>query len=213
MASDTLRRVGWLLVAVGAADVGVMVYCIVNEMNYRSSLNIFAVVAGLLLVRQSLKTARAVAWFAAFLLTALIGAAVLFPILTPLDLWGVQLRLRPVATLSTVVIAAAVVCLVFWVYRSLTSEVVLEACRSAGMKATKPILPFIVGAVLVVGLFAMMIGMTRGASAEMAKQKAREKLGPNYKYHVTAMQWSGSGGSATLTAYNATEIKEVKVRW
>src|SRR5437016_5008366 len=135
MASDVLRKVGLVLVTVGAADIGFMVYCIVNEMNYRSSFNIFAVIAGVLLIRQSLKTVRAVAWFSAFLLTGFTGAAALFPILTPLDLWGVQLRLHPASTLSTFFIAAAVVGFVFWVYRSLTSEVVLEALGSAGMKA------------------------------------------------------------------------------
>ncbi len=70
-----------------------MAYCIVNELSYSSSFNIFAVIAGVLLIRQSLRTARAVAWFAAFLLTGFTGAAAIFPFLTPFDLWVVNLRL------------------------------------------------------------------------------------------------------------------------
>jgi hypothetical protein len=190
-----------------------MVYCIVNELDYRSSFNIFAVIAGVLLLRQSLRTARVVAWFAAFLLAGFAGAAIIFPLLTPLDLWAVQFRLHPLSMLSTIVIAVAVIGFVFWVYRNLTSAVVVVAWRSAGIAANKPILPFVIGAALVIGLSAMMVVMTRGESAEIAKRKAQEQLGSNYKYHVTAMNWSRSGGSATLTAYNERELKEVKVRW
>ena len=213
MASDILRKVGWVLVVVGAADIGFMAYCIINEMNYRSSFNIFALIAGVLLVKGSLRTARAVAWFSAFLVTGFTGAALIFPFLTPFDLWTIQFRRDPFSILSAVVMAVAVIGFVFWVYKNLTSSVVLDAVRSAGLAAKKPVLPFAIGAALVVGLSGMMLVMTRGESAEIAKQKAREQLGSKYKYHVTAMNWSGSGGSATLTAYNDAEITQVKVRW
>ena len=213
MASDILRKVGWVLVVVGAADIGFMVYCIVNEMNYSSSFNIFALIAGVLLIRGSLRTARAVAWFSAFLMTGFTGAALIFPFLTPLDLWTVQFRHDPISILYPIVMGVAVIWFVFWVYKNLTSSVVLDAVSSAGLPAKKPVLPFVIGAALVVGLSGMMLVVTRGESAEIAKEKARDQLGASYKYHVTAMNWSGSGGSATLTAYNDAEIKQVKVRW
>lgn len=44
-----------------------MVWCIANDRSYSSSLNVFALVAGILLVRGSLKTARWVAMGASFL--------------------------------------------------------------------------------------------------------------------------------------------------
>jgi len=40
-----LRRVGISLIAFGLFDVGVMVYCIINRINYCSSFNVFAVLA------------------------------------------------------------------------------------------------------------------------------------------------------------------------
>ena len=64
-----LRRVGWALVIIGALDIGVMVYCIVNGMNYSSSLNVVAVGAGIFLLRGNLGAVRTVSWFSAFLLT------------------------------------------------------------------------------------------------------------------------------------------------
>jgi hypothetical protein len=107
----------------------------------------------------------------------------------------------------------AAIAFVFWVYRSLTSQVVLDARRSAGMSAQKPLVPFVVGAVLVIGLFVLMVVVTNGESAQKAVLKAQEKLGPGYKYYVTSLHWSDSGGRATLTAYNRTEIREVQVQW
>jgi hypothetical protein len=55
--------------------------------------------------------------------------------------------------------------------------------------------------------------VNKGPSAEKAIAKAKETTGPNYSYHVTSMQWAGDAGSAVVTAYNATEIKEVRVEW
>jgi hypothetical protein len=58
-----LRRVGGVLVAIGLVDIAWMIYCIVHGISYRSSLNLFAVIAGVLLLRGSLRTAANVRWF------------------------------------------------------------------------------------------------------------------------------------------------------
>jgi hypothetical protein len=70
-----LRNVGWALLWLGVVDVGVMIYCIANNIGYSSSFNIFAIIAGVFLIRGSLKAARLVAWFSAFLLSAFAGIA------------------------------------------------------------------------------------------------------------------------------------------
>ena len=49
-----LRRVGLLLIVIGVLDVGYMIYCIVNGESYSSGLNIFAIVAGIFLIRGHL---------------------------------------------------------------------------------------------------------------------------------------------------------------
>src|SRR5687767_485909 len=75
-AAEVLRAVGWALVLAGFLDIGLMAYCITHDMSYSSPLNIFALAAGLLLLRQSLRTAKVVAWMAAFYL-ALFGGLLL----------------------------------------------------------------------------------------------------------------------------------------
>jgi hypothetical protein len=213
MAASTLRRVGWALIVVGLLDIGFMVYCITNDLNYSSSLNIFAVIAGIFLLRQSMKTASIVSFFAAFMLAGLGLAAVLFPLLMPFDLLATQFRLNPIGSISTVVAAVIFLAFAYWVYRSLTSQSVMEARRAAGVNAKKPMVAFVIGIALAVGLFGVMVVVTRGPSAENAISKAKEKTGPGYKYYVNSMHWSGDSGSATVTAYNASELKEVKVKW
>jgi hypothetical protein len=213
MAADILRRVGWALIVVGLLDIGFMVYCIMNNLSYSSSLNIFAVIAGIFLLRQSMKTASIVSFFAAFMLAGLGLAAGLFPLLMPFDLLATQFRLNPISSILTVVVAVIFLVFAYWVYRSLTSQVVMEARRAAGANAKKPVLAFIVGFALAIGLFGVMAVVTKGPSAENAISKAKALTGPGYKYYVTSMHWSGNSGSATVTAYSSTEIREVKVKW
>ena len=43
-----LKHVGLTLVVLGVIDIGLLIYCIANQISYSSSLNIFAVVAGML---------------------------------------------------------------------------------------------------------------------------------------------------------------------
>ena len=43
-----LRRVGIVLLLAGLIDIGVMVYCIANDISYSSSFNIFAVIGAYL---------------------------------------------------------------------------------------------------------------------------------------------------------------------
>lgn len=213
MAGETLRRVGWALIAVGLADIGLMVYCIMNELSYSSCLNIFAVIAGVFLLRQSMTTASVVSFFAAFMLGGLGLTAVLFPLLIPFDLLATQFRLKPGGSALTVLLVVAFLAFASWVCRALTSPAVMEARRAAGVNERKPVTAFVIGVLLAVGLSVIMVLVTRGSSAEFAIAKAKEKTGPGYKYYVSSMSWSGGSGSATVTAYNSTEIKKVKVEW
>src|SRR4051812_30406743 len=91
-----LRRVGWVLIVLGALDIAYMVYCVLNDVSYSSSLNIFAVVAGIFLVRGHLGAARTVTWFIAFMLAGLsLAALVVLPWVFPIDYWSVSLRRDP----------------------------------------------------------------------------------------------------------------------
>ena len=70
-----LRRAGVALIVIGVVDVGVMIYCIVYKLRYSSSFNIFAIVAGIFLMRGSLRAAKAISLYGSFMLAALIGIA------------------------------------------------------------------------------------------------------------------------------------------
>jgi len=138
MAAETLRRVGWSLIAVGLLDIGLMVYCITNNLRYSSSFNIFAVAAGIFLLRQNMRTARVVSFFAAFFLPPAVVAVVLNPLVVPVP-FAIELM------------ATALTLYVFWVYRSLTSPAVMEARRAAGVSAKTPRLAWVAGVTFAVG--------------------------------------------------------------
>src|SRR5262245_12056942 len=128
-----LRRVGWLLIAIGVIDIGIMIYCFINEMDYSSSLNIFAAIAGIFLVRGYLGAARIVTWFSAFMFSALLlSLLIVVPWIQPLDYWMWILRthLLSAAVYTAFLIAFFVV--MFWIYRQLRLPAVVEARAAAG---------------------------------------------------------------------------------
>jgi hypothetical protein len=88
-----LKRVGLVLVVVGLIDIGIMIYCIAKKISYSSSFNIFAVVAGIFLIRGSLRAAGTVLWFATFYLTAFTSLLVASPLFLPPGLALIEARL------------------------------------------------------------------------------------------------------------------------
>jgi hypothetical protein len=209
-----LRKVGTVLIAVGLADIGVMVYCIANGQSYSSSFNIFAVIGGIFLCRGSLAAVRLITWFAAFMLAGFCGAVLLvFPFLKPAELWGLEFKLNPVTTSVSAALAVAVVALLFWIVRSLRSAAVIEALSASGRTARPPTLAFGLGIALAIFMSVMLNWTLNGERGAKAVALARETYGSQYKYHPTAMQWSGTHTSATLDAYSDHEIKSVSVEW
>lgn len=208
-----LNRVGTALLIVGLIDIGVMIYCIKNKISYSSSFNIFAVIAGILLMRGSIRTARIVTFFGAFMLAGFLGLLVIFPFMEPLELKVITFKLSPLSTILSYAFMFVAIGFVYWVYRSLASEPVMTARKEAGLSYGVPKLTFSLGGILVIGLSVAMYFLNSGSSAEIAKSKAVEQFGDSFKYHITAMNFSGSHASARLTAYREGEIKEVRVEW
>jgi hypothetical protein len=98
---SVLKRVAKVLIAVGLVDIAYMVYCIANGQGYSSSLNIFAVIAGIFLWRGHLGAVRIVTRFSALMLTAATGIVLfLLPTLQPAGLWLLEFKLNPVRTIS-----------------------------------------------------------------------------------------------------------------
>lgn len=208
------KHVGWTLVLIGVIDIGFMIYCIVHEISYSSSLNIFAVVAGILLLRGSLGAVRIVTWFSAFMFAGLLlGSIFVFPWMRPLDYWLLTFHKDPLSSLLSIVVAAALLFWLFWVYRKLRSPAVIEARAAIGQKVGVPKSAFLAGSALAILMAVLMQISLKGESAEKAVRLATQKHGSQYKYFVSSINWAGNHVSARLTGYNDKESKEVRIEW
>ncbi len=212
-----LRKVGIVLVTIGLVDIAVMIYCIINGISYSSSLNIFAVIAGIFLFRGSLRAVSIVSWFGVFLISGLSGLVLLWPFFQPIELTLLQFKLNPISFCLSLAIGIFVLGLICWVVRELRREPVLAARIQAGAKPSSPLIPAIVGVVLVVALVIGLKIMLNGETAQQVKQRAEKELGQGYKFNVNSLNiMNNSQGkfvSATVTAYNEKEIRVIPVQW
>jgi hypothetical protein len=212
-----LKQVGLVLLGVGLLDVGVMVYCIVNRLSYSSSFNMFAVIAGIFLMRGSLRTAALVRWFSVFMLTGFSAMIVVLPFLQPWDLSLTELRLNPGSFAAGVILYALVLGLLFWLSQQLGLEPVKEAIARAGLKRRDIRYPAAagIGLALLLGITVPLI--TNGESAARAKSIAQRQVGTGYQFHVKSIQISsgshGSRASGVVTAWNHQEVRDIPFHW
>jgi hypothetical protein len=212
-----LKRAGFVLVAVGLVDIGWMIYCIVNGISYSSSLNIFAVVAGILLIRGGLRTAGIVRWLATFFVSAFVCVAVLFPLLQPIGLTIAEIRFNTVGVVSSVLFAVVIIAALYWVARELGRDPILVAREGAGLKRGSARVPIFCGiGAVVVGSVALLVFLG-GESGDRAKRAAAEQVGPGFALHVTSLMINESGRhkrvSAVVAAWNDKEVRDISVRW
>lgn len=220
---QSLKAVGIVLIIVGFLDIGWMILCISHGKSYSSSFNIFAVVAGILLVRGGLRTANVVAFFSAFMLSSFIGLILVFPLIMPVDLMLINLRIHPTFYVSYyLILPVCTLVLLGWIYRRLTAPLITSAIAEKYPRWTsswrrRPSTGFLVGAVLVILLTLSLRLMLHGASAAHACAEAKLKVGDGYKFCVRSLSMRSSGGrthvAAIVTAYNQKEIREVDVEW
>lgn len=212
-----LKRVGTVLTVVGVIDIVIMIYCIANGISYSSSLNIFAVIAGIFLRKGSLRAASIVRWFGAFLFTALASLVIAWPFLQPLDLTLTQLRLQPISFLFTLLFLVFVLGLLYWVIKELVRDPVLSAQGKQLDKLRSVTLPAFIGITLFVGVAVIMPLFLNGDAAHRAKEMAAKQMGGGYTYHVSSMHFSksseGTRYSSVVTAWNRDNVQQVNVRW
>jgi hypothetical protein len=212
-----LKRVGLVLVVIGLIDVGVMVYCIVNRQSYSSSFNLFAVIAGILLMRGGLRTAALVRWFSVFMLVGFLALAVVAPFLQPLDLSLTELRLNPASFVIGVIFYFFALGLLYWVARQLSLEPVQVAIAKAGVKRRDVRYAIAAGVGLVMLLAITIPLISSGESAKRAKQIAQQEVGPGYQFHVSSIRISSVGSrtnaSGVVTAWNHQEVRSVPFHW
>jgi hypothetical protein len=212
-----LKRAGHVLLVVGLLDIGLMLYCFAVGMSYASSFNIFAVIAGILLMRGNLEAAAVVRFLAVFLFVAFAGVIPAVLLIQPLDLTMTYLRLSPVSSLGAAGLAAGVLLLLGWLAHELGSEPVQAARAQAGRKRQGARIPAALGLAVPVFLGVGVSFLLRGETAEHAKLLAREQVGANYRLHVSSLsvQWNGSRTTAegVVVAWNDNEIRQVPVHW
>lgn len=215
-----LRKVGTVLVVVGLLDIAWMVYCLTRWWSYSSSFNVFAVIAGILLIRGSLPTARVVALFSAFFFTGFAGVALIFPIAArlPLELAWLSLRLHPLPVIGFLLFLFTLLALLWWTYRMLTKPAVLAAMDQQQINYRhwryRPSSGFIAGALL-----AVVLGSTAifsGGVRHQVEEEARRKVGEGYRLWVSSMSVSSTAGGPTVVqaevvAYDDHEIRTVPV--
>jgi len=210
-----LRRVGVVLIVVGVIDVGWMIYCIVHRIGYSSSFNIFSIVAGIFLLRGSLRGAAFVTRAATFLLTCLLALVFVWPVFLPAGLALAELRVYPLRFLASAALMAFVLGLLFWVVRQLRRETVLEAIARSSGKIPSLRGPILAGLAILVIVVSLSGLSRRSESTRRAEQIAASQVGKGYSLHVTSMRtvWTRKGKtvSAVVTAWNNREIREIQV--
>ena len=210
---NPFKNAGTVLLILGVVDIGIMIYCIKNQISYSSSFNIFAVIAGIFLLKRGLKTAQIVSWLSVFFVCTFAVMLLAFPVFYPVNLLITQIKLNPVVMLSTIIFTLFFIVILVWLHLQLSSPSSLEYFKKAGYKISFPksaaylALAF---TILSCSLFAFIFN---GDSAEKAQALAKEQLGPNYNYHISNINWSNNSGSAVVTAYNSNEIRSVQVEW
>lgn len=212
-----LQKTGRVLVVIGLIDICVMIYCVANDISYSSSFNIFAVIAGILLIRGGLRTASAVRWYSTFMLSAAIALIVAWPFMQPPSLTLTQIRLNPGMSIVAIVAMPLMLWFLYWLSKELGRQPVLDAIVAAGVRIRNVRTAIGFGVSLVI-LLAVIFSVTSGGeTAERAKAIAMQEVGSGYSFYVGSMHTSytnqGSSASVVVTAWNDREIKSIPVHW
>ncbi|HEU4852368.1 MAG TPA: hypothetical protein VFT37_09460 [Telluria sp.] len=212
-----MRRTGRVLLAIGLLDIGVMIYCMATGTSYSSSLNLFAVIAGVFLIRGSLRAAAVVRFMAVFYGVMFAALRLILAVMQPLDLTVTQLRLAPFAALGTAAMMLALVGLIGAVVWSLGHPSIAAARAAAGKKRRGIVIPAAIGLVAMVSMVVGTHYLLNGDSAARALREAASVGGPAYRYAVTSLSIKSSGGesrvSGVVTAWNEREIRSIPVGW
>ncbi|BAY89926.1 MULTISPECIES: hypothetical protein [unclassified Tolypothrix] len=211
-----LKQVGIVLIAMGMLDLMYMVYRVftvgsnASDQSY-SSPGILIVVAGVYLIRGSLRTANIVRWIAAFGIASGLGSILMRSFSTPIALLTLEFRLEPSGFSMWYLSRIVETAVAYWIYRQLSAAPVMSVSRNSSLAVSIPKQAFFLGAGLTVLMPILLYITGDGLLGRKAVTLARAKYGTSYNYHVTALRWSSKNVSANITAYNDKEIKTVRV--
>jgi len=215
--NNPFQKVGIALLVIGIMDIGYMIYSIFNGFSYTSSFNIFAVVAGIFLIRGNLIAALITRFFVTFFAALVFGIVILYFYLTPIDLIMVQIKLQSTSILSFALILSCVIAILIWMCIQFSTSESIQAFIGGGYKLSVPkLISF--SAVAAGTLLMILIGVFFNFfySSEVitkAVKSAQDQYGNNYQYHVTSFNIKNDYGIATVIAYNNEAIKVIEVEW
>jgi hypothetical protein len=212
-----LKRVGIVLVLAGLADIGWMIYCIIHGRSYSSSLNLFAVAAGILLIRGSLRTASLVRWFGVFFLSGCGAALLAWPAVQPIDLTVTEIRLNKGPALVSVAACLLIAAISYWVSAELGQQKIQKAIEAAGVKRVNARWAVAAGIGLVICGTVAWNFLVDGESARRMVSMAAQEVGPGYQLHLKSLRISQHYGAKSVTgvvtAWKDGEIRDVPVHW
>jgi hypothetical protein len=217
MVSRTLKRVGGVLLAVGIIDGMVTIARLAVAGPYPVALDGIAVAAGVFLLWGGPRAALWIRTLAVFVLATGIALAIAAPLYQPLDLTITEIRLDPAGFAAEVAPILLALCVTFWVTRQLGRPSVQDAIVSARIRRWDMRIPAQAGGGIVALVGLLLWLALHGQSADLATSLALQQLGPGYRYHLSWISSSNNGHGKTVagvvTAWNATEIKEVLLHW
>ncbi len=213
METNPFRTAGLVLLIVGVLDVGLMIYTVMNDESYTSSLNIFAIVVGALLMRGNVRTARVVRWGSVFFCIVFLAALFVWLLITPEALFMTQMKLDMMGAITPFITFILAVVIDAFLFYQLSTPESLQKLEDEAFRNGIPYSAF--GLSLIVGgaMIYFLSSMLGGENADHAKQLARNELGNNFAYQVTSLSITESGTVAVVVAYNGNEIRNVEVSW
>jgi hypothetical protein len=204
-ARKILHRVGLALFAFGLLDIGVMIYCLANEVSYSSSFNIFAVISGIYLWRGHPWYVKWVTRAAGFYAAAFCTMVFIAPFIFPMDLGALEFRLHPAAAIVGAMVTIGVVMFLIWVYRELRQAPVLGTYTAAGYSPGTFWAAPLCGTTLALGIGVLFVFLMH-EDGQKAIALATAKTGPGYHYFVTNLSSTGNQGAAEVLAYDDQSI-------
>jgi hypothetical protein len=212
-AQRILHRVGLALFAFGLLDVGVMIYCLANDVSYSSSFNIFAVISGIYLWRGHPWYVKWVTRAAGFYAAAFCTFVLVVPFIFPMDLGALELRLHPAEAVLSVVVTIGVVMFLLWVYWKLRQAPVLGTYTAAGYSPGPFWAAPLCGTTVALGIGVLFVFLMHGDVQQRVIALATAKTGSGYHYFVTDLSITGNQGAAEVLVYDDQSIKRVHVKW
>ena len=212
-----LKRAGIVLLIAGVIDLGCMIYCIRHEISYSSSLNIFAVIGGIFLMKGNLRAVSIIRWLATLVLAIVLSTLVLFPLFRPIDLALTVARLHPGITALSYCTTLIVSTLLWWLIKQLAAPPVLAAREAAGKKKRNFYIPAAIGIAMILIMAGNNFFVQQTDAAQKAISLTRQQLGNDYRYHVASLYFQSSSEgeeiSGIVTAWNAQEIRRMPFQW